>query len=164
LKEFEIRSVQDGAILLEVVKANVCGSDLHIWRGLHPIIEKGVVLGHEFVGRIKQLGKGVTTDFAGSPVTPGDRVVAPYFLTCLKCAPCLRGDFSLCQNAYKFTAAPPETPPHFHGSYATHYYVHPNQYFYKVPDALPDAVAAGANCGLSQVLYGLDRAGLSMGT
>jgi D-arabinose 1-dehydrogenase-like Zn-dependent alcohol dehydrogenase len=163
LKEFEIPSAQEGAILLEVLKANVCGSDLHIWRGLHPVIKKGVVLGHEFIGRIKQLGKGVNTDYAGSPVSPGDRVVAPYFLTCLKCPPCLRGDFSLCQNAYKFTAAPPETPPQFHGSYATHYYVHPNQYFYKVPDALPDAVAAGANCGLSQVFYGLDKASLSMG-
>jgi D-arabinose 1-dehydrogenase-like Zn-dependent alcohol dehydrogenase len=163
MKEFDLPPVEPGAVLLEVVKANVCGSDLHIWRGLHPVIKKGVVMGHEFVGRVLKLGDGVKTDYAGSPVAIGDRVVAPYFLTCLKCAPCLRGDLSLCQNAYKFTAASPETPPHFHGSYATHYYVHPNQYFYKVPDGLPDAVAAGANCGLSQVFYGLDKAGLSMG-
>jgi D-arabinose 1-dehydrogenase-like Zn-dependent alcohol dehydrogenase len=149
--------------LLEVIKANVCGSDLHIWRGLHPVIKKGVVMGHEFIGRVLKLGEGVTTDYAGVTVKVGDRVVAPYFLTCLRCFPCLRGEFALCQNAYKFTAAKPETPPHFHGSYATHYYIHPNQYFYKVPDTLPDEVAAGANCGLSQVFYGLAKANLSAG-
>ena len=163
VKEFDLPPVEPGALLLEVVKANVCGSDLHIWRGLHPVIKKGVVMGHEFIGRVLKLGEGVKTDYAGSPVAVGDRVVAPYFLTCLKCPPCLRGEFSLCQNAYKFTAASPETPPHFHGSYSTHYYVHPNQYFYKVPEGLADAVAAGANCGLAQVFYGLDMAGLLMG-
>ena len=163
IKEMDLPSVEPGAVLVEVVKANVCGSDVHIWHGLHPVIKKGVVLGHEFIGRIFKLGEGVTTDYANSPVKVGDRIVAPYFLTCLKCPPCLRGQFSLCLNAYKFTASPPETPPHFHGSYATHYYVHSNQYFYKVPDRLADAVAAGANCGLSQVYYGLDKAGLSMG-
>ena len=163
VKQFDLPSVEPGAVLLEVIKANVCGSDVHIWHGLHPVIKKGVVLGHEFIGRILKLGEGVTTDYAGAPVKVGDRVVAPYYLTCLKCAPCLRGELALCQNAYKFTASPPETPPHFHGSYATHYYIHSNQYFYKVPDRLPDAVAAGANCGLSQVYYGLDQANLSMG-
>lgn len=163
IKELELPSVEPGAVLLEVVKANVCGSDVHIWHGLHPVIKKGVVLGHEFIGRIFKLGEGVSTDYAGVPVKVGDRVVAPYYLTCLKCPPCLRGELALCQNAYKFTASPPETPPHFHGSYATHYYIHSNQYFYKVPDGLPDAVAAGANCGLSQVYYGLDQANLSMG-
>jgi len=163
IQEFDLPAVEPGAILLEVLKANVCGSDVHIWHGLHPVIKKGVVMGHEFVGRVYKLGEGVTTDYAGMPVKVGDRVVAPYFLTCLKCPLCLRGEFYLCQNAYKFTGASPETPPHFHGSYATHYYVHPNQYFYKVPDSLADEVAAGANCGLSQVFYGLDQAGLSMG-
>jgi D-arabinose 1-dehydrogenase-like Zn-dependent alcohol dehydrogenase len=163
VKQFDLPSVEPGAVLVEVIKANVCGSDVHIWHGLHPVIKKGVVLGHEFIGRIFKLGEGVTTDYAGAPVKVGDRVVAPYYLTCLKCPPCLRGELALCQNAYKFTASPPETPPHFHGSYATHYYIHSNQYFYKVPDGLPDGVAAGANCGLSQVYYGLDQANLSMG-
>jgi len=93
LKQFDLPPVEPGALLLEVVKANVCGSDLHIWRGLHPVIKKGVVMGHEFVGRVLKLGEGVTTDYAGSPVKVGDRVVAPYFLTCLKCPPCLRGSF-----------------------------------------------------------------------
>ena len=163
LKEFGLPSVETGAVLLEVVKANVCGSDLHIWHGFHPVIKRGVVMGHEFIGQIFKLGEGVNTDYAGRPVKKGDRVVAPYFLTCLRCPACLRGEFPLCQNAYKFSGAAPETPPHFHGAYATHYYIHPNQYFYKVPDSIPDAVAAGANCGLSQVLYGLDKAGLSVG-
>ena len=163
VKEFELPSVEPGAVLLEVIKANVCGSDVHIWRGEHPLVKKGSAMGHEFIGRILKLGEGVTTDYAGAPVKVGDRVVAPYYLTCLRCPPCLRGELALCQNAYKFSVLPPETPPHFHGSFATHYYIHSNQYFFKVPDRIPDAVAAGANCGLSQVFFGLDQAKLSMG-
>lgn len=163
IKEFDLPRVEPGALLLEVLRANVCGSDTHIWQGHHPFMKRGIVMGHEFVGRIVKMGEGVTTDYAGLPVEIGDRVVAPYFFTCLRCPPCSRGEFPLCRNAFKFMAFSPETPPHFHGSFATHYYVHPNQFFYKVPGGLSDEVVAGANCGLSQVLYGLDKSGLAMG-
>ncbi|GAW92801.1 zinc-binding dehydrogenase [Calderihabitans maritimus] len=162
IKEFNLPEVQPGAVLLKVRRSNLCGSELHIWRWHHPVI-KHAVLGHEMIGEIFELGEGVTTDYAGNPVSVGDKVVPAYYLTCLKCRSCLRGDFNLCQNAYAFWSQPPEKPPHFTGTFATHYYVQPNQYFYKVPDSVPDAVAAGANCGLSQVICGLDLAELRNG-
>ena len=43
------------------------------------------------------------------------------------------------------------------GTFATHYYVFPKQHFYKVPDTLPDSLAAGANCRFSQIYYGLEH-------
>ena len=162
IKEFEVPEPGPGAVLARVRRSNVCGSEVHIWRFHHPLIRQSV-LGHEFVGEIVKLGEGVTTDYAGQPVRPGDRVVAPYYLTCRKCPACLRGEFNLCQNAYRFWSAKPEEPPHFTGAFATHYYIHPDQYFYRVPDAVPDHAAAGANCGLSQVLYGLSEVGLAAG-
>jgi D-arabinose 1-dehydrogenase-like Zn-dependent alcohol dehydrogenase len=57
----------------------------------------------------------------------------------------------------------PEEPPHFYGAFATHYYVDPEQYFYRVPDELSDATVAGANCGLAQMIFALDRIGLRSG-
>jgi threonine dehydrogenase-like Zn-dependent dehydrogenase len=162
VKEFEVPEPEPGAVLVKVRRANVCGSEVHIYHFRHPLIRE-CVLGHEFVGEVLALGEGVTTDYAGNPVEVGDRVIAPYFLTCRRCPACLRGDFNLCQKAYTFWSRPPEDDPHFHGAFATHYYVHPEQYFYKVPESVPDNTVAGANCGLSQVLFGLHQTGLSTG-
>lgn len=161
-REYEVPTPGPEAILTEVERANVCGSELHIWRGNHPEIDEGV-LGHEVLARIKELGERVETDYAGEPVEEGDLVAPVYYLTCQKCQSCLVGDFHLCQNAYEYWSKSPEEPPHFHGTFATHYYIHPDQYFYKVPEGLDPSIAAGANCALSQVMFGLDEVGIEYG-
>lgn len=162
IQEYPLPKAGKGAVLTKVLRSNLCGSELHIWRWTHPLI-KNAVLGHEFIGEVYELGEGVTTDYAGNEIKVGDRVVAPYFLTCQKCKPCSRGDFHLCQNAYQWWCHTPETEPHFTGTFATHYYIQPNQYFYRVPEELPSSILAGANCGLSQVIFGLEKAKLGSG-
>lgn len=161
-EEYDLPKAGQGSILVRVTRTNVCGSELHIWKGLHPTKKSGV-MGHEMVGEIVELGEGVTTDFAGQPVQVGDRIAAAYFLTCKKCKQCLQGYFNLCENAYEYWSKEAHEYPHFHGSFATHYYIHPNQYFYKVPGNIPDEVAAGANCALSQVYFGIEKSGLKYG-
>lgn len=162
VKDFEVPAPAPGAVVLEVTRANVCGSDVHIYHYESPLLRRSV-LGHEFVGRIHALGEGVESDYAGAPVAVGDRVVAVYFLACRRCPGCLRGEFSLCRNSLRLWSRPPEEHPHFYGGFATHYYVDPEQYFYKVPDSLSDETVAGANCGLAQMLFALDRIKLSHG-
>jgi D-arabinose 1-dehydrogenase-like Zn-dependent alcohol dehydrogenase len=161
-REFNIPTPEKGAVVLKVTRTNVCGSELHIWRGEHPTKRKGV-LGHEMVGAVHQLGEGVTEDYAGRPIKEGDRIATVYYLTCRKCNLCRRGQFHLCERAYDFWNKDPEEYPHFHGTYGSHYYIHPDQYFYKVPDNVPDIAAASANCALSQVYFGLDKSGISYG-
>jgi len=160
IREYEVLSPESGALLAEVVRANVCGSELHIWSGEHPLITDGV-LGHEALCRIVDLGAGVETDRAGTPVAEGDLIVPAYFATCGRCRHCGAGRQRACENAYEYWSRGPEEPPHFHGTFATHYVVHPDQYFYRVPDGIPEPVAASANCALSQVLCGLDRIDLT---
>lgn len=162
IKEFEVPQPQAGELLVRVRRANLCGSELHIFHFHHPLIRE-CVLGHEFVGEIVALGEGVVSDYAGQPVAVGDRITAAYFITCHRCAACLLGDVHLCEHAYDYWSRPAEVAPHFNGTFATHYVVHRDQYFYKVPDAVGDAAAAGANCGLSQVLFALDEVGLRAG-
>ncbi len=154
-REYELPEPERGAILVEVINANVCGSELHIWRGHHPI--KRAVLGHEMVGRVASLGEGVSLDNAGNPLKVGDRVVAPYFITCMRCRACRSGMFNLCENVYKFWMQDPDIFPHFHGAFSTHYYIHPDQFVFKVPDEIPDKVAASVNCAITQVFYGIDK-------
>ena len=160
--EFPVPDPEPGAVLTEVERANVCGSELHIYRGFHPEVREGA-LGHEALCRVAELGEGVETDYADEPIEEGDLIAPAYFITCQRCRPCQRGQFNLCENAYRHWSKPPQEPPHFHGTFGTHYYVHPQQYFYKVPDGLDPNVAAGANCALSQVLFGIERVGVDEG-
>lgn len=157
-KEFEVPAPEPGGLLLKITQTNVCGSELHIWKGSMQC----TTLGHEFVGVVEEFGEGVTTDCAGRPLKKGDRVVATYFEMCGKCFHCAKGEFEKCENTYRHMWQPPEENP-FNGSFAEYYNVHPTQYFYKVPDNIPDCVAAGLNCAFSQVYFGLETAGVGMG-
>jgi threonine dehydrogenase-like Zn-dependent dehydrogenase len=160
--EYPVADPEPGAVLTEVERANVCGSELHIWKGLHPEVKEGA-LGHEALCRVLELGEGVETDYAGNPIEEGDLVAPVYFITCQRCPACQRGQFNLCDNAYEWWSKSPEEPPHFHGTFGTHYYIHPQQYFYKVPEGLDENIAAGANCALSQVMFGIDEVDVSEG-
>lgn len=161
-KEYPIIEPTPGAVIVKILQTNICGSELHIWKGHHPVIRSGA-LGHEMIGEIYALGEGVDTDFAGHPVQVGDRIVSAYFLTCRKCKPCQEGQFNLCENAYKYWRLPTDQEPHFHGTFGTHYYIHSDQYFYKVPDEIPNNIAASANCALSQVYFGLEEGDVKSG-
>jgi threonine dehydrogenase-like Zn-dependent dehydrogenase len=162
VKEFPVPDPAPGALVVRIRRANICGTEVHVFRFQHPVIRE-CVLGHEFVGEVVSLGAGVETGFAGQPIAVADRVVAPYFLTCRRCAACRRGDFNLCQRGLAYWSQPPERAPHFHGTFSTHYYIHPDQYFFRVPDELPDAIVAGANCGLSSVVSALYDAHVKSG-
>jgi D-arabinose 1-dehydrogenase-like Zn-dependent alcohol dehydrogenase len=160
IKEYEVPKTEKGCVTMEVIKSNICGSDIHMWEGKH--LFKNHVLGHEMVGRISELGEGVVTDYAGEEVNVGDRVVPVYYLTCQKCEACLSGHFNVCVNGSQYQGQLAEKYPHFTGGFATHYIIHPNQYFYKVPENVPDNVAAGANCGIAQMVYAMDISGLKV--
>lgn len=157
IRTYEVPDPAPGQVVMRVSAANICGSDLHMWEGKH--IFSDHVMGHEMTGTVEVLGEGVTTDSAGAPLAVGDRVVPVYYLTCQRCEACTAGLFNICVNGSTFQGAKAENLPHFTGAFATHYFIQPNQYFYKVPDDVDDAVAAGANCGFSQMLYALDQCG-----
>ena len=78
IREYPVPEPEPGALLVRVALANVCGSDLHYWRGELDYVKMGRPLplntGHEHVGRVARLGPGVTTDSAGQPLAVGDRV------------------------------------------------------------------------------------------
>lgn len=161
-REYDVPAPAPGALIARILRSNVCGSELHVWCGHHPTKKTGG-LGHETVGVIERLGPGTTHDHAGQPLKEGDRIVATYFIHCRRCNPCAKGQPWLCVNAYQFWARQPDDAPHFHATFATHWYVHPEQTFFRVPDGVSDKAAASANCALSQVYFGLDLASVTWG-
>lgn len=165
IEEFPVPEVAPGAILIKVSLANICGSDLHIWRGDLPfrIPPEGTIVGHEMTGRVARLGAGVTTDSLGQPLHEGDRVVYCYFNPCGRCYQCLLGQRAACPNKMSNMAGRIGDPPHFRGAFAEYYYLQPGMVIFKAPDALSDEELAPVNCALSQVLFGLHQAGLRLG-
>jgi threonine dehydrogenase-like Zn-dependent dehydrogenase len=78
--------------ILKVTTAAICGSDLHLYDGYIPTMEKGDILGHEFMGEVVETGSGV------SNLKVGDRVVVPFPISCGSCFFCRRGLWSACDN------------------------------------------------------------------
>ena len=78
IKEYPVPDPEPGAIVVKMTVANVCGSDLHQWRGEFDVEKFGrpypQILGHEMTGTVHALGDGVTRDTAGLPLVVGDLV------------------------------------------------------------------------------------------
>jgi len=95
----EVRDVPDPQILnrrdaiVRVTSTAICGSDLHLYNGFMPTMQKGDVLGHEFMGEVMELGAGVGN------LKIGDRVVVPFTIACGSCWHCQHDLWSLCENS-----------------------------------------------------------------
>ncbi|MFB2879396.1 zinc-dependent alcohol dehydrogenase [Floridanema aerugineum] len=79
--------------IIKITSTAICGSDLHIYDGFIPTMEKGDILGHEFMGEVVDLGSEVKN------VKIGDRVVVPFTISCGNCFFCNRDLWSLCDNS-----------------------------------------------------------------
>jgi len=164
IREFALPEVEPDAVLIRVSLANVCGSDLHFWRGDAPLRlpPDGWIYGHEMTGRVAALGARVKTDSLGRPLKEGDRVAYTYFYPCGRCHACLENQPAACPAKIERPLGPSQFP-HFHGAFAEYYYLRPRGAIFCVPDSLPEELVAPVNCALSQVIFGLGRAGLRFG-
>src|SRR5689334_13645662 len=79
-----------GDVMLEVVRAAICGTDAAEWDHGPVLCRPGVTLGHEFVGRVVAVGDAVES------LRPGDRVVSGAGISCGHCRWCLLGRTNLC--------------------------------------------------------------------
>ncbi|MBI3246417.1 MAG: zinc-binding dehydrogenase [Deltaproteobacteria bacterium] len=165
LREYTLPEVGPEDMLVKIHRANICGSDLHMWRGHGPRLASGIprVLGHEMMGEVYRLGAGVRRDCLGQPLREGDRVVYGYFVPCGACPACLDGT-PACPNRYRhWLGQSVEEAPHFRGAYGEYYYLHRGQTVCKVPSELSDAMVSAVNCALCEALYGLDQIGVRLG-
>lgn len=162
-----LAEVGPGEILIKVTRTNICGSDLHAWHGTFATRGLGgqlpTVLGHEMVGAVSELGDGVTADSNGAPLVKGSRVVFPYFFSCHRCRSCLAGRRNACLNLAMAMLGRADAPPYFVGGYADYFLLPAGAVVYTVPDRVSDDIASGANCALSQVMYGLERVDQQLG-
>ncbi|KAH0790987.1 alcohol dehydrogenase catalytic domain-containing protein [Histomonas meleagridis] len=93
LQNREIPKIQDEKdAIIKVTLTTICSSDIHIKHGAVPRAVPGIILGHEFVGEVVEVGKGV------KKLKPGDRVSVNCETFCGECFFCKNGYVNNCTN------------------------------------------------------------------
>ena len=78
---------------MRITASAICGTDLHLVRGTVPGVQPGMILGHEGVGVVAEVGSDVRN------LAIGDRVIIPATIACGYCSYCRAGYYSQCDNA-----------------------------------------------------------------
>ena len=89
IEEVDKPQARAGEAVIRVTLTTICGTDLHIVRGEYPV-KPGLIIGHEPVGVIEELGDGV------SGYNVGDRVLVGAITPCGQCRACMSGHASQC--------------------------------------------------------------------
>ncbi len=152
MENVAIPTISTNEVLIKVEKTAICGTDVHIYNWdewAQKTITPGLVIGHEFVGRIVEVGPGVTT------YKEGDRVSAEGHIICGHCRNCRAGKRHLCPNTVGIGV-------NRNGAFAE-YVVVPATNLWPIPDEVAPELAAffdpfgnAAHCALQFDLVGED--------
>ncbi len=101
VEDMRVENVPDPKILnprdaiVRITSTAICGSDLHLYGGFIPTMEQGDIVGHEFMGEVVEVGKGISAD----KLKVGDRVIVPFTIACGNCFFCKQQLWSSCDNS-----------------------------------------------------------------
>lgn len=156
------QTLEKGAMLVRIVAATICGSDVHLWDGSlagSQAIDLPVIPGHEMIGSIVARGEGTELDSFGTPLTDGDRVLFTHAV-CGHCFYCRTPNMStLCTNRKAYMMSNCSRPPYLVGGFSEYVYVFPESGRIRVPDSVDTAVASACSCALRTVMHSFERLG-----
>ncbi len=84
--------LKPGHVLMKTRRIGVCGSDIHVFHGMHPYTSYPVVQGHEVSGEVAGVGEGVER------LAVGDRITFAPQVVCGRCYPCRHGMYHICED------------------------------------------------------------------
>jgi threonine dehydrogenase-like Zn-dependent dehydrogenase len=82
--------------IVRITSTAICGSDLHLYAKLFPVMKEGDIIGHEPMGVVEEVGPAVDR------LQAGDRVVVPFNIACGHCFMCERDMFSQCETTQNY--------------------------------------------------------------
>src|SRR5262249_19167494 len=98
IREFDVPPAEPGGLVVACRYGGICGTDLHLQQG-HLAIPIPLVLGHEGLGVVHDLGRGMDRDANGAPLQVGDTVMWASSIACGRCVPCrLHREPTLCER------------------------------------------------------------------
>lgn len=140
---------EDG-VVLKVLACGICRSDWHGWVGEHPRVQPGQIGGHEYCGIVEEAGP--TAQFS-----VGDKVIAPFILSCGTCPQCRSGESNTCFDQ----RLPGFIEP---GAFAEYVAVPRDHNLALLPDDMSPTLAAALGCRVTTAWHALTgRAALQPG-
>lgn len=91
-REIDIPVPGDDEVVMHTARIGVCGSDIHVYHGLHPYTSYPIVQGHEVGGVVSAVGKNIKS------VKVGDKITFMPQVTCGECYPCQHGMYHICES------------------------------------------------------------------
>lgn len=157
IRDFEVPEPAQGSAVVAVEYGGVCGTDVHLRNGKLPI-PTPVVLGHEAVGRIHQLGPGLTHDVVGNTLNVGDAVSWLNNISCGKCFYCLVDQQpTLCTGSRKIYGINQraDVHPHISGGWGDHIYLQPGTVIVRLPDGVEPRDVIPLGCAGPTAVHGV---------
>jgi len=163
LREFEKPELEPGAVLLETIYSEVCGTDCHLYHGKLAGVPYPIIPGHVSVGKISEIN-GTVCDIHGKPFNKGDIVA---FLdvheTCGKCWFCLVAKAATrCphRKVYGITYSAREG---LLGGWSEYIYLKPGVKIIRLPENVTPEKYISGGCGLPTAFHAVERAGIKLG-
>jgi len=155
--------LEPGAVLLQTVASEVCGTDVHLYHGRLAGVPYPIIPGHVSVGRVVE-SRGVERDALGRPLAPGDVVT---FLdvhgvcgNCYHCLVALQPNRCPHRKVYGITFSADDG---LLGGWAEAIHLKPGVRILKLPEGLHPDVVIGGGCGLFTGFAAVQRSGMAMG-
>ena len=158
IQTFDGVTPDPGGIVVDVDYAGVCGTDVHLHRGRLPV-PTPLILGHEAVGRVAELGEGVTSDARGVELRVGDQVAWASSIPCHACFHCTtEKEFTLCENrtVYGINQSSAQAP-YLSGGWAEQMYLRPGSTVLRLPEGVTQLDVISLGCAGPTVAHALLR-------
>jgi L-iditol 2-dehydrogenase len=163
LREFPRPDLPPGSALLRTARAEVCGTDVHLWHGRLAGVPYPIIPGHVSAGTLDAV-RGPLTTVDGAPLREGDRVVFfDVHRTCGRCRACtVHRTPTRCPSRRVYGITDPSAEGLF-GGWAQAIYLEPGVSIARLPDSVTFDDYIGGGCGLLTAVHILERAALRPG-
>jgi len=163
IRDYPVPDLEDGAVLLETVYSEVCGTDVHLRHGRLSGVPYPIIPGHVSVGRVAAV-KGEVRDIDGRSLRPGMAVTfLDVHATCHRCWYCLVARTTTKCPERKVYGVTHSAREGLFGGWSEMIYLAPDVAILALPDGLAPETVIAAGCALPTAMHAIERAEIAIG-
>jgi L-iditol 2-dehydrogenase len=165
LRTFGRPELEPGAVLLQTLGSEVCGTDAHLWKGQLAGVPYPIIPGHVSAGRVAELGPGpAARDVSGAPLEVGQAVTfLDVYGTCGRCWYCTVGHATTRCPSRKVYGVTLSADDGLFGGWAGHIYLKPDVHVVPLPDELDWRAFLAGGCGMPTALHAVTLGEIAFG-